>query len=124
MSTNGAMYMRYLPLAALVAFVALVAACGDGSKPGMNVSIGSEQVRSCELLFVDKDAPITGVSFGASVKGTTQRWAPRTAVAFTALTDAPLSGNVLTVQASAFDLVTTRCYDHEGKPVASPDIHF
>lgn len=113
--------MRFVGLCALVALVG----CGHGNKPGMNVSIGSKDVRACELLLTDNAQPVESVTFGLQVKGTMQRWAPKTAVAFTALADAPITGTVLTVQSPStpsFNITTVRCYDHEGKPVSSPDV--
>ena len=109
----------------LVAAV-LVAGCRSGKKPGMNVSIGSAQVRACEILLEDKDQPVESVMFGPQVKGTMQRWAPKTSVAFVALVDAPIVGAVLTVESTSkpsFSIASISCYDHEGKPVASPDVH-
>ena len=115
-------WLRPLGLSVLVA----MSACSSGSKPGKGVSVGSPVVRSCEILLADKDQPVENVVFGEQVKGTMQRWAPKTALAFVALTDAPITGAVATVQSTSkpsFDIVTVRCYDHEGKPVASPDVH-
>ena len=104
----------------------LVAGCGHGKKPGMNVSIGSAEVRACEILLTDDSQPVESVKFGPQVKGTMQRWAPKTSVAFVALVDAPIVGAVLTVespQKPSFTITTLHCYDHEGRPVAAPDVH-
>lgn len=110
-------------MAGLGALLALLG-CGHGKKPGKDVTVGAS-VRACEILLEDKDQPIEAVVFGPQVKGNMQRWAPKTSVAFTALVDAPITTPVLTVQSSSapsFTVVTTNCYDHEGKPVASPDV--
>ncbi|MEO6953462.1 MAG: hypothetical protein ABI321_16795 [Polyangia bacterium] len=104
----------------------LVAGCGAGKKPGKNVSVGSPQVRACEILLEDGSQPVESVTFGPQVKGTMQRWAPKTSVAFVAVADAPIVGPVLTVESTSkpsFTVSTISCYDHEGKPVAAPDVH-
>lgn len=121
---QGAWQMK-MQLAGLCALGAL-AGCSHHKKPSMNVSVGSAEVRACEILLEDGSQPVESVTFGPQVKGTMQRWAPRTSVAFVALADAPIVGAVLTVESPtkpSFTVSTVNCYDHEGKPIAAPDVH-
>jgi hypothetical protein len=121
-----------------LALALTLGACGGGggSKPDAmtmayaGVTVGSTAVRSCEVLLADHGRTVNDVVFDEHVKGTQQRRFPRTGLAFTALTDAPLAGSVAKIESAgtptsgvpAYDIVTARCYDREGKPVDKPGV--
>lgn len=121
-----------------LALALTLGACGGGggskSDGGpmsyVGVTVGASAARSCEVLLADHGRAIGNVVFDAQVKGTQQRRPPRTALAFTALADGPLTGSVATIESTgtpaagvaAYDVVTVRCYDREGKPVDKPGV--
>jgi hypothetical protein len=126
--------------AALLIVALQAGACGSDKKSGgtgiimptanAGVSVTAQGARSCELLVEDRGRVLSNVVFDPQVKGTVQRRPPRTGLAFVALADAPFSGSVATLQStgtpdagvSGLEVVTARCYDREGKPVATPGV--
>ena len=107
------------------------AACADGSScvGGKCVADTTEarvtidpKARGCELLVEQTGSSTTAsASFGTSLLGSYVARAPRMGVSFVAKTDAPISGDEITLTfsgADSFALVKSRCVDAKGKALA------
>jgi hypothetical protein len=74
--------------------------------------------RSCEVLLEDEGARVVGARFDATVRGEQVRQAPRTALAFHALADAPIGGGAVRVELvgdGELHVTRAQCFDREGR---------
>lgn len=97
----------------------------------ISISVGSADVRACDILLQETTRAVTGVTFPASAIGEHLRRAPKVAISFTRKADMNPAGAVATVQlagngvadASSLTVVETHCFDRQGNPVATPNVH-
>jgi hypothetical protein len=85
------------------------------------------RARGCEVLLVDAQAALTGVDFGADVRGTSVTEAPRTAVVFIAGEDTPIEEDQVTLRFKAGSLASPQvsavsCTDANGAPIAGAKV--
>jgi hypothetical protein len=105
------------------------AAGSDGGAPevAFGVTVSDANARACEVVLTEGTRDVTGVTFGAGVKGQWSRWAPRVAIAFTSTTDAPLgTAATLTLRVRApeakFPGQSVTCYDRAGAKLAKAEV--
>jgi hypothetical protein len=79
-----------------------------------------DAARSCEVLLEDTGARVVGTRFDASLRGEHVRQAPRTALAFHALADAPIGGGAVQVELVGdgdLHVARAQCFDREGRAI-------
>ncbi len=115
--------------------------CGDDKKAGrddvdasaptaeVTLTVLDADARSCEVMLHEQAWEVQGVRFAESITGEWERWAPRTALAFTRGKDEAL-GNALTLELkrkadgapAEFEQIETTCYDRLGKAIKGADV--
>ncbi len=90
--------------------------CRDADRRELVVRDG--RARSCEVVLVENGTEVVGVDFGAGVRGTFIREAPRTAVTFLRDADAAFGAGAVTVRSTdalgTVGLRRGRCFDRDG----------
>lgn len=79
--------------------------------------------RSCEVLVTDDGGRAVATEFASSVRGESVRQAPRTAVTFHGVADAPLSPDAVRLRVAGegdVHIERARCFDADGR--ALPEI--
>lgn len=94
-------------------------ACSEGAcQRPREIAISVDgAARACELIILDGDAVVAGVTVDDQVRGTHVREAPRTAVSFTARNDASIrngSVRLRVIGAGEVRVDRARCFDSEG----------
>lgn len=80
------------------------------------------RARSCELLLEDTSAHIANVRFDDTLRGEQVREAPRTALAFHALSDIPIDAASVELELlgeGTFRIARAQCFDQDGQAIAS-----
>lgn len=112
--------------------------CGEGmvcvdqqcQQPGeLDLIVSDPAARSCELLVRAAGARVVGATFGPSVTGVHLREGDRSAVSFFANDDAAISSGAISLQvvvpapaAAGVEIVTTRCFDRDGRELAGATV--
>ncbi|WP_428268297.1 hypothetical protein [Haliangium sp.] len=95
----------------------------------LELTVSDPAARSCELLVREADARVVGATFAPSVTGVHLRQGPHSAVSFFANDDAAISPGSISLQvatpsadAAEVEVVTTHCYDRDGRELAGATV--
>jgi hypothetical protein len=116
----------------VIAFVALLSCNTSGrSPPDGSITVGSSEVRSCELTLLSNRA--LRATFPDSVKGNAFSRGERVALTITVAEDEPFSGTPVRLEAApphrengpalSIQLASTTCYDRLGLEVDKPGVN-
>ncbi|MCA9574855.1 MAG: hypothetical protein R3B40_26710 [Polyangiales bacterium] len=90
------------------------------------LSVGSPEVRGCEVLVTESDGVVANVTFASSLEGTFIRQAPRAAISFVTQADSAVPGGAIQVAvtgaSSGVVLTTANCVDAAGAPVTNANV--
>jgi hypothetical protein len=112
---------RARALFALSLLGTFAAACGTRDEKALTVS--TDTARACDVLLDVGDAKNADATFGAGVQGAASHNGKRLGVSFVASNGQPFDAHAVTVLgAPAPKLLTSTCYDADGRPLASPRV--
>jgi hypothetical protein len=111
---------RLIKSIVLLLDLAALAGCAEHER---GVTVAAEDARACDVLVDVGGRGTPVVDFGPEVRGASSRHGARLGISWASAGDAPFHRGAVTLRgAPSSKILTSTCYDRDGRPIANPNV--